>query len=284
MFYFCRMLKIFKHLLILGLFVSLFSCSEYQKVLNKGANADKYTMAEDLYAKGDYKKSIQLFEKLVGPYAGKPQLERIQYQLADAYYQTGNYELSSYYFGKFIANYPQSTKVQEAAFLSAHSYYKAAPKYSRDQTDTNKALEAFQTYIINYPDSDRIADANKYYQELTERLEKKDFEVAKQYYHTEHYKAAMTAFDIFNEEHLGSVFKEEAMYIHFKAAYSLGTQSVLNKKLERLNEAQASFDKFVKTFPSSEYLKEMNGMLEEINKESSKVKEQISVIQNQNNS
>ena len=284
MFYFCAMQKLYQGWYVVLLSFTLLSCSEYNKVLNKGNNADKYKMAEEMYDAGEYKKSIPLFEKLVGPYGGKPQLERIQYMLADAYYQTGNYELSSYYFGKFIANYPTSSKVEEAAYLSAHSYYLAAPKYSRDQTDTNKALEAYQTYITNYPDSDRVADANKFYQDLNQRLEKKDFEIAHQYYHTEHYNAAMTAFDIFNEEHLGSPYKEEAMYFRFKAAYSLGIKSVLTKKAERLQEAKNSYDKFQKNFPNSEKLKEMDGLLEDIKQAELELNEQIRAVELQTNS
>ncbi|MFD1316512.1 outer membrane protein assembly factor BamD [Namhaeicola litoreus] len=278
------MQKMYKSWYVLVLSITLMSCSEYHKVLNKGDNADKYKMAEEMYDAGEYKKSIPLFEKLVGPYGGKPQLERIQYMLADAYYQTGNYELSSYYFGKFIANYPGSSKIEEAAYLSAHSYYLAAPKYSRDQTDTNKALEAFQTYITNYPESERVADANKYYQELNARLEKKDFEIAHQYYHTEHYNAAMTAFDIFNEEHLGSSYKEEAMYFRFKAAHDLAVKSVLSKKSERLQEAKNSYDKFIKNFPESERLKEMNGLMEEVQRAEAELNEQIRAIESQSNS
>jgi outer membrane protein assembly factor BamD len=236
-------------------------------------------LAEKLYGQGEYKKCIPLYEKLVGPYGGKPQLERIQFMLADCYYQTGNYELSSYYFEKFIANYPTSSKIEEAAYLSAHSYYLAAPKYSRDQMDTKKAMEAFEGFIATYPESARIPFANKLYLDLTGRLEKKDFEIAKQYYHTEHYTAAMKSFDIFNEEHLGSAYREEAMYYKFKASYELAMQSILTKKGDRLEEARQAYLKFQKNYPESEKLKEMNTMLETIEKEKANAKEEIGKIQ-----
>jgi outer membrane protein assembly factor BamD len=205
------MQKIKKFLILILVLTVFSSCSEYHKVLNKGLNKDKYKLAVELYDKGEYKKSIALFEKLVGPYAGKPQMERIQFMIANASYETGDYSLSSYYFSKFLTNYPKSTKVDQAAFLSAKSYYLAAPKYSLDQQDTEKALAAFQDYIDRYPDSELATEANKYYKDLIFRLEKKDFEVAKQYYHMEKYNAAITAFDTFNEDHLGSTLKEEAM-------------------------------------------------------------------------
>ncbi len=268
-----------KKLLYIFIVATLFvSCSEYQKVLNKGTNADRYKMAEDLYKQGEYKKAIPLFEKLAGPYAGKPQMERIQYMTADSYYQAEDYSLSSYYFSKFITNYPKSTKIDEAAYLSAKSYFLASPKYSLDQTDTDKALEAFQNYIVTYPDSDRAEDANRYHQDLTTRLEKKYFEVANQYYHTEDYKAAIVAFDIFNEENLGSIYREDAYYYKFKASYDLGMKSVLSKKEQRLLDAKQAYYKFTKYYAESDHLKEMDRMLEDIDREILKTKEEIASI------
>ena len=129
------------------------SCGEYQTVLNKGLNADRYKLAVEMYEKKEYKKAIALFEKIMGPYANKPQMERIQFMISDSYYQTENYAMASYYFTRFITNYPQSTKVQEAAYLSAKSYYLSAPIYSRDQEDTYKALSAYQNFIDAYPNS-----------------------------------------------------------------------------------------------------------------------------------
>ena len=106
------------------------SCSEYHKVLNKGKNAERYALAEQLFNEGKYDKAIPLFEKVIGPYGGKPQLERIQFMIAKSSYEVEDYGLASYYFTKFINNYPKSSKLQEAAFLSAKSHYMAAPKYS----------------------------------------------------------------------------------------------------------------------------------------------------------
>jgi len=272
------MQKIKKFVFILLTVIVFNSCSEYSKVLNKGLNTDKYKLAVELYDKGEYKKAIGLFEKLVGPYAGKPQMERIQYMIANSYYETGDYSLSSYYFSKFLTNYPKSTKVDEATFLSAKSYYLASPKYSLDQQDTDKALSAFQDYIDRYPNSDLATEANKYYRELIFRLEKKDFEVAKQYYHMEKYNAAITAFDTFNEEHLGSTLKEEAMYLKFKASFDLGMKSILVKKEKRLKDAQLASAKFKRAFPESSKLKEINQLDAQIEKEILKTKELFTTI------
>lgn len=272
------MQKLKKLILILLVTTVFISCGKYNKVLNKGLNADRYKLAVELYDQENYKKAIPLFEKLVGPYAGKPQMERIQYMVADSYFKTEDYTLASYYFSKFIINYPSSSKVQEAAFVGAKSYYLASPNYSLDQQDTHKALVAFQEFIDKYPSSDLIPEANKLYSELTTRLEKKEFEVAKQYYHTEKYSAAITAFDTFNEENLGSIFKEDALFYKYKATFDISMNSILIKKGKRLIDAKTAYAKFIKSFPESKYLKEANKMLDEVESELVKTREEIEKI------
>lgn len=265
---------------LLLVLVLLSSCGEYQKVLNKGLNEDRYKLAEKLYKEESYSKAIPLFEKLVGPYAGKPQMERIQYMIADSYYKTEDFSLSSYYFAKFIINYPKSSKVGEASFLAAKSYYLAAPKYSLDQQETQKALSAFQNFIDAYPNSELSAEANTYYKKLVLRLEKKDFEIAKQYYHMEYYASAITAFDTFNEEHLGSDFKEDALYYKFKASYELGIKSAFSKKEYRLENAKLAYYKFQKYFPESKKMKELNSNLDQIDKQLLSTQERTRTIIN----
>lgn len=262
--------------LIMAFFLG--SCGEYHTVLNKGLNTDKYKMAVEMYEKKEYKKAIALFEKIMGPYANKPQMERIQYMISDSYFQEENYSMASYYFSKFIINYPESTKVEEAAYYSAKSYFLAAPAYSRDQEDTYKALSAYQNYIDSYPESKLIDEANKDYDALNKKLQFKDFEVARQYYHTEKYSAAIQAFETFNEDHLGSIYKEESMYYSFKSAYYLGMKSILSKKEERLSDAILSYTKFKKTFPESEKSKEVDGLAKKTQDELTKTREQLSTI------
>jgi outer membrane protein assembly factor BamD len=276
------MQKMKKSALVLLIAILLSSCGEYQKVLNHGKNTEKYQMAVQMYEKKDYKKAITLFEKLMGPCANKPQMERIQYMISDSYFQTENYAMSSYYFSKFITNYPESSKAQEAAYYSAKSYFLASPVYSRDQEDTYKALSAYQNFIDQYPGSELTEEANKDFAALNRKLQFKDFEIAKQYYHTEYYAAAIQAFETFNEDNLGSEFKEESYYYSFMAAYHLGMKSILEKKEERLTDAIRSYNKFKKNFPESDKLKELNGLEEKLQEELTKTKEIFATI-SQNN-
>jgi len=255
------------YIFILLIAVGISSCSEYQKVLNKGGAEEQYQMATKMYEEQKYNKAIQLFEKITPNYRGKPQMERIQYMVAQAHYNTKQYTLSAYYFDKFVKNYPKSSKIEEAAYLSAHSYYLASPIFSLDQKDTHEAITAMQNFIFRYPNSPNIADANKYVNELTKKLEKKSFEIAKQYYHTTDYIAAIVAFDNLLSDYLGTSYKEEALYFKFKAAYELAINSFITKKEERLQHAIKIHERFKKSFSNSEYLKETTKLVSNLTEE-----------------
>ena len=244
----------------------LSSCGEYHKVLNKGTVEDQYKMAVKLYESKKYAKALRLFEKITPSYRGKPQMERISFMIAQSNFNEKNYSISGYYFDRFTKSYPKSSKGEEAAFLSAYSYKLASPVFSKDPTDTNKALEAFQTFINTYPDSDKIDEANKHYKDLRYKLQKKYFEIAKTYYRTadydlRNYKAAIQAFDNLLSDYLGSEFKEEALYYRLKAAHDFVLKSTPRRVPERVDDAVDAYEKLKRSFPESKYMEDSNEML-----------------------
>ena len=249
------------------------SCSEYQKVLNKGTVEQQYAMATKMYEAKKYNKALDLFEKVTPTYRGKPQMERIQFMVAQSNFNTKNYDLAGYYYNRFTQNYPKSSKKEEAAFLSAYSYKLASPAFSLDPIDTKKALDAFQKFIEDYPDSKRITEANKYYQEISYKLQKKAFEIAKVYYTTadydpaRNYEAAIVAFDNLLEDYLGSVFKEEALYYRLKASHDLALKSTPRRKETRIKDAIKAYEKLKRNFPKTKYLEDSNNMLANLEKE-----------------
>jgi len=255
------------YIFILFIAIGISSCSEYSKVLNKGTAQEQYKMATKVYEEQDYNKAIQMLEKITPFYRGKPQNERIQFMISQAHYNTSQYSLSSYYFDKFVKNYPKSSKVEEAAYLSARSYFLASPRYSLDQKDTYEAINALQNFIYKYPKSDKIEEANVSIKELTLKLEKKAFEISKQYYHTEDYIAAIASFDNLLGEYFGTSYKEEALYLRFLSSYELAINSYFYKKEIRLNNAIKAHEKYKRNFPEAQKLEETESLLENLNKE-----------------
>ncbi|MBI6120250.1 outer membrane protein assembly factor BamD [Salegentibacter sp. F60176] len=271
---FLQMMK--KAILLAAVLMLTVSCGEYQDLLKSDDSGKKYSYAEQLYNEaqenGDkrkYRKALRLFEQIVPQYRGKPQGEKLSFLFANTYYELGDYYLSSYEFERFQQSYPNSEKVEEAAYKKARSFYELSPRYDLDQTDTNKAVTELQAYLNTFPEGEYVDRANEMATELRIKLEKKEFEIAKQYHLTGearagNYRAAITSFTNFLANNPGSPFRESAQYYRFDSAYRLAINSFRSLMEERLNEALEFYETYKKYYPEGEYMAPMEASAEDI--------------------
>tara|TARA_R110002050_G_scaffold16019_2_gene48913 strand:+ start:4779 stop:5603 length:825 start_codon:yes stop_codon:yes gene_type:complete len=266
-----RKMRPFFSLLILTLVLT--SCSEYQKVLKNEDIKAKYDMAEAYYEAEDYKRANRLFEQIAPKYIGKPQGERVMFFLSNSYYQIKDYNTAGYQFERFLKSYPKSDKAQEAGFLGAKSYYMLSPKYSLDQTDTDKALQKLQSFINTFSESEFMPEANIMAKNLTQKKELKALEVGKQFtklgefYTLDYSISAAAALDNFVLDHPGSIYKEDALFYKMKALTNLALNSTEVKKRQRLVDAKTAYTVLKKNFPQTQFEKKANDLMEKIEKE-----------------
>ncbi len=265
-----------KFLYILITCTLLTACSQYQKVLKNEDIAAKFKMGEDLYNEGKYAKANKLFAQIVPNYRGKPQAEKLMYLYSNSFYKMKEYYTAGYQFERFASSYPKSEKLEEASFLSARSYYMLSPVYSKDQKETKEAIEKLQNFINQFPESEYLPEANKLVKELDYKLEKKAFEIAKQYNTISDYPASVRSFNNFMFDFPGSSFREEALFYRFDSAYKLAINSVEYKntptgvvpiKKERLKEAKEFYDAFKKAYSNSKHIEEVDKMAAVLNDE-----------------
>lgn len=260
------LLKTYQFSLLLGSLFLFISCNQYQKTLKSADTKAKYEYAQKLYEKGDFKRANKLLEQIAPGFVGRPQGERVLFFLANSYFETSDYNFAGYQFERFLKSYPRSDKAAEAGFLGAKSYYMLSPKYSLDQTDTDKALVKLQTFINTYPESKYMAEANAMAQELTTKKQMKEFEIAKQYtklgksYILDYNISAIASLENFISDHPGSVFREEALYLKLEAATNLALNSTVQKKKERLENAITAYDQLMKGYPESKYSEQATGI------------------------
>lgn len=258
-------MKLGKSIFIVLFAVVLTSCSEYQKALKSEEVEPKYKVGNELYKKGleidknkYLKRSIRLFEQILPQYQGKPQGQLIAFKIANAYYIIGDNIIASYKFKRFVNSYPDSPKFEEAFFKSAKSLYELSPRYSKDQSETTKAINKLQAYVNKFQNGQYYEEANELLSQLQFKLEKKRYEIAKQYHHREIYKAAIESFDNFLIEFPGTTLKDKALFYKFESAYLLAINSVPSKVKSRLKEAKAIYEKYIETIENPAFKDEAN--------------------------
>lgn len=256
-----------KYIHIIAFIFLLTSCSQYQKALNSDDVAAKMKQGTIKYNDKKYPKAIRLFEQIAPTYKGKPQAENLFYMFSYAYYNSKQYYLAAYQFESFASSYPKSEKKEEASFMAAKCFSKLSPVSSLDQVDTNKALDKLQDFIDTYPDSQYMQEANALVFDLKNKLEKKAFDIAKQYNSISDYKAAIACFDNFLSDFPGTPLKEDALYYKLDSCFNLAINSVPQKMEERLQNAKAAHASLIKFKADTKYKEKADQMLSRIDKD-----------------
>ncbi|WP_299122368.1 outer membrane protein assembly factor BamD [uncultured Winogradskyella sp.] len=251
-------------LYILLISIVLISCSDFQKTLRSEDIAEKFTIATELFEAEKYSKSYRLLDQILPKYRGKPQAEKLTYMHAMCSYNLKDYYIASYHFDKFISLYPASEKAEEAAFLAAKGYYYNSPVYSKEQKETVEAIEKLQLFVNAHPNSEYLAEANTLVKELDFKLEKKAYEIARQYNLIKDYKASVKSFNNFLLEFPGASLRSKAMFYRFDAAYNLAVNSIDSLKEQRLNEAIGYYNTLKRSYPNSEFLEDATTMNEDL--------------------
>ena len=254
---------------VLILAFALQACSEYSKVMKNPDVAEKFRLGEELYEAGKWSKANRLFAQIVPNYRGKPQAEKLTYMHAMTFYHMGeksraDYFSAAYQLERFKDSYPNSEKAEEAFFLSAKSSYFLSPVYSKDQTDTVEAIEKFQLFVNQYPESDYLAEANQLIRELDFKLEKKAFEIAKQYNTIYRYKASIKSFNNFLLDFPAASLREDALYWRFDSQYHLARLSVTERIAERTLLADDFYNALIKAYPETKYKEQAQKMMVEL--------------------
>ena len=245
-------------LLILVSFLVM-SCNEYQKLLNSPENeVDKYTAAEEYYENGEFRRANALIEQIIPSFRGKPQGERLVFFFANSYYETRSYYSAAIQFENFIKSYPNSQRIQEAYFMEAKSYFMLSPIYTLDQDDTFTGIDKLQVFINRFPNSEYLNEALELMEKLQNKIEKKEFEISKQYYTIRDYSSAIKSLDNFIADNPGTIYREEALYFRWLSQYEIAINSIESRINDRITELERSLENFLRYYPDTIFIDDLS--------------------------
>lgn len=254
----------------------LASCSNYSKVLKSNDPEVKREAADKYFEKNDFVRAAQLYEEVIILQKGIKNLENVYYRFAQCQYEMKDYYSAAHYFKSFSESYTNSPLREDAAYMVALSYFQDSPQYRLDQENTTKAIEAFQLFVTQYPNSKYLPEVNHYVSELRRKLEIKAFEAANLYYNTSDYRAASIAFQNILKDFPDTKDIEKIKFLILKSNYELAQKSIESKKKERFEKAIKSYYDFVEEYGNSKFKNEAENMFDNATK-------QLKLINNQEN-
>jgi outer membrane protein assembly factor BamD len=139
-----------------------------------------------------------------------------------AYYQAGSYDDSINAAKRYISLHPGSADAAYAQFLIGSSYYDEIPDIMRDQTGTEKALNALDEVIRKYPTSEYAVSAKQKIEMARDQLAGKEMLVGRYYMEKKDYTGAINRFKVVVTQYQTTRHVEEALERLTEAYMALG--------------------------------------------------------------
>jgi len=267
--------------LLSGAFLT--SCGEYNKVLKSTDYITKYEAAKSYFGNGQFMKASTLLEELTTILKGTSQAEESLYMLAMCYYNQGDYVTASHYFTNYYKTYPKGVYTELARFHSGKSLFLDTPEARLDQSSTYNAIQELQMFMEYFPKSKRNTEAQIMIFNLQDKLVEKEYLSAKMYYdlgtytgnasmttdgqnNGNNFLACITTAQNILKDYPYTSMREDISILLLRAKHKLGSESVLEKKEERMRETIDEYYAFKNEFPESKYMKEVENIFKDASK------------------
>jgi outer membrane protein assembly factor BamD len=155
--------------------------------------------------------------------------------------------------------------------MIGYCFYLDSPDARLDQSSTVKAITALQEFIDLFPENERVKEAIKLIDELTDKLAYKDYLNAKLYFNLgnymgNNYESAMITAQNSLRKYPASSYREELALIVLESKYQQAVQSVEEKKMDRYRNTIDEYYNFVNEFPDSKLRKQAEKIFNESKK------------------
>ena len=263
-------MKTYKILFLLTVLM-LVSCGEYQNLLKSDDAELKYNKAVEYFDKGDFMRASTLFDAVATYYKGTERSETVLNYLAKANMGQKDYYSASEYYKTYVKTYPKGKYVTESKYMIGYCYYLDSPDARLDQTPTYSAIAALQEFIDVYPESERVPEANKLLDELTNKLAYKAYLNAKLYYNLGNYlgnnyeSAVITAQNAL-KKYTSTTYREELIMLILDSKYEQAVQSVEERKIERYRNTIDEYYNYVNEYPTGKFRKQADRIFSESKK------------------
>ena len=156
-----------------------------------------------------------------------------------------DYTLAQVEFTRLVNYYPSSVYVINAQFLKSVCLFESTPShYGLDQTSVQESIRQFEDFLIDYPESEMIPQAQAYLRQARTRLAKKDFNAGLTYYRMGTYDAA----EIYFQRVIDGYTDTEP------AAQALYYLAEIEGKRKNYAEASRKYQNFVTVYPEHEWV------------------------------
>ncbi len=202
----------------------------------------------------NYNEALETVNKLLEDFPDSKERAMALVIRAEAHYRLAEFQESKFHFQQFLEQYPAHKLSSRAQYLKAMSDFHQMDISSRDQTFTKNALEEFDKLIEGYPKSRFLEKAQEKRKICIEHLALKEMEIARFYFRTSSYHAAISRIKELLDKYPEQKFLDEAVFLLGESYF----------KEQNLENAKVYYQQLLKNFPKSLFVKEARARLKKI--------------------
>ena len=163
--------------------------------VNASAEPDKvlYDRAQADLKAGRFIEGRLALQTLINTYPDSEYLAKAKLAVADSYYKEGgttNLTQSIQEYNDFRTFFPFLDEAAYAQMQIGMAHYKMMEKSDRDNTHGEAAEDAFQAFLLSYPQSPLVPKAEQYLRDVQEVLADGDYKIAYFYYAKADFRAS----------------------------------------------------------------------------------------------
>lgn len=220
-----------RQLLVAALAVlALSACSNSKKEEDAALRLERppeqiYNEATTALKAENYAKAIQLYEEVERQHPYSELATKGQVMAAYAAYQNLKYDEAIIAIDRFTELHPGHPEIAYAYYLKALCYYEQITDVRRDQQMTTLAMDALNTVIERFPDSDYAREATLKRDLTLDHLAGKEMEVGRYYQKGGHINAAINRFMAVIKDYQTTTHTPEALHRLVECYKELGLEN-----------------------------------------------------------
>jgi outer membrane assembly lipoprotein YfiO len=217
----------------------------------------KWQTAENYFNRKKYNKAVPYYEQLLFE-RNSIYTADAQFKIGECYFRVGKFVDAIFEYQELIRLFPDNSKVADAQFQIGIAYYNLSSNPHYDQSETERAIEAFAIFNEKFPQDNRTKDTDGYINEMQLKLIEKLFINGYIYFKMKDYPASQLYLrEVMAHNLLNNLDKRSAYY-----------NALIHIDRRERDDAMAYIEFLQKHFPNS---KEYNSALKRFSRIDSKL-------------
>lgn len=201
-----------------------------KKTMTRTTPEALYQQGVEYYKDGNYKRSVEVFQRLKEEYPLSTLALMAEIGIADSYYSSKEYPEAGLAYREFINLHPTNENLSYVMYQLGMCHFNQITTIDRDQSEAFKALKEFERLTVRFPGSKFAFLGEKMVRECKKIVGEQEFYVGEFYFNNKQYRAALMRFEKIAREYANVGLDYKVNYYIIESKRRLAAEEAKKKK------------------------------------------------------